>query len=114
MHAAAAVIAVAIVFAPVLSPQFMLWLLPISAAAYGLRAPNLVLLASIVLTQLVLSEYGQLAELDAGFIVPLAIRNALLLAYLAMVLYPMAAATERSGYPAAAAWATRSRSRRPA
>ena len=114
MHAAAAVIAVAIVFAPVLSPQFLLWLLPISAAAYGLRAPNLVLLASIVLTQVVLSEYGQLAELDAGFIVPLAIRNALLLAYLAMVLYPMAAATGRSGYPAAPAWATRSRSRRPA
>lgn len=114
MHAAAAVIAVAIVFAPVLSPQFLLWLLPISAAAYGLRAPNLVLLASIVLTQVVLSEYGQLAELDAGFIVPLAIRNALLLAYLAMVLYPMAAATGRSGYPAAPAWATRSKSRRPA
>jgi hypothetical protein len=114
MHAAAAVIAVAIVFAPVLSPQFLLWLLPISAAAYGLRAPNLVLLASIVLTQVVLSEYGQLAELDAGFIVPLAIRNALLLAYLAMVLYPMAAATGRSGYPAAPTWATRSKSRRPA
>jgi hypothetical protein len=114
MHAGAAVIAVAIVFAPVLSPQFLLWLLPISAAAYGLRAPNVVLLASIVLTQVVLSEYGQLGELDAGFIVPLAIRNALLLAYLAMVLYPMAAATGRSGYPAAPAWGTRSRSRRPA
>jgi Glycosyltransferase family 87 len=114
MHAAAAVIAVAIVFAPVLSPQFLLWLLPISAAAYGLRGPNLVLLAAIVLTQVVLSEYGQLAELDAGFIVPLAIRNALLLAYLATALYPMAAATGRSGCPTAPAWPTRSRSRRPA
>jgi Glycosyltransferase family 87 len=113
MHAATAVIAVGIVFAPVLSPQFLLWLLPISAAAYGLRAPNLVLLAAIVLTQIVLSEYGQLAELDAGFIVPLAIRNAFLLAYLAMVLYPMAAATGRSGYPVAPARATQSRSRRP-
>jgi hypothetical protein len=100
MHAAAAVIAVAIVFAPVLSPQFLLWLLPISAAAYGLRAPNLVLLASIVLTQVVLSG---LDEVDAGFIVPLAIRNALLLAYLAMIVSPMVAATRRSRYQAAPA-----------
>jgi Glycosyltransferase family 87 len=114
MDAAAAVIAVAIVFAPVLSPQFLLWLLPVSAAAYGLRAPNLVLLASILLTQFVLAEYDQLAELDSGFIVPLAIRNALLVAYLAVILIPMVRAIGRSGYPADPALATRSRSRRPA
>ena len=32
----AALLAVLVVFAPVLSPQFLLWLLPVSACAYGL------------------------------------------------------------------------------
>jgi len=106
LHAAAAVLAVAVTFAPVLSPQFLLWLLPVSAAAFGLRAPNLVLLAAVALTQIALDRYDQLAELSAGFVVPLAIRNALLLCYLVLVVVSL-----RSGSPAGPGWVRRWRSR---
>lgn len=98
--AATAVLAVAVCFTPVLSPQFLLWLLPVSAAAFGLGWPNLILLAATVLTQIFLSKYHLVESLDAGFVIPLAIRNALLLAYVAAV-----ALSLRSGSPAAPAWA---------
>jgi hypothetical protein len=99
---ATAVLAVAVCFSPVLSPQFLLWLLPVSAAAFGLGAPNLILLAAVVLTQIFLSRYHLVEQLDAGFVLPLAARNALLLAYVAAV-----ALSLRSGSPAAPAWARR-------
>jgi Glycosyltransferase family 87 len=108
LPAAAAVLAVAIAFAPVLSPQFLLWLLPVSAAAFGLRVHNLVLLTAIVLTAVVLARYDELIDLSAGFVVPLAVRNALLLAYLALAVVSL-----RSASRADPAWEMRSPPRRP-
>jgi hypothetical protein len=82
---ASALLAVLIVFAPVLSPQFLLWLLPISACAYGLRKENLVLLLAILFTQIELQHYDGVDDLGASFVWPLAIRNVLLLLYLGLV-----------------------------
>ena len=84
-----ALLAVLIVFAPVLSPQFLLWLLPVSACAYGLGRENLVLLAAIVLTQVELQNYDGVDDLSGSFVWPLAARNALLLIYLALVAAPI-------------------------
>jgi Glycosyltransferase family 87 len=84
-----ALLAVLVVFAPVLSPQFLLWLLPVSACAYGLGRENLVLLAAIVLTQVELQNYDGVDDLSGGFVWPLAARNALLLIYLALVAAPI-------------------------
>jgi hypothetical protein len=80
---------VAVIFSPVLSPQFLLWLLPVSAAAFGLRVQNVILLAAVFLTQVVLDHYDELASLSEGFVAPLAVRNALLLCYLALVVAPL-------------------------
>ena len=84
-----ALLAVLVVFAPVLSPQFLLWLLPVSACAYGLRKENVVLLLAILFTQIELQNYDGVESLAGGFVWPLAIRNALLLAYLALVAVPI-------------------------
>jgi Glycosyltransferase family 87 len=84
-----ALLAVLVVFAPVLSPQFLLWLLPVSACAYGLGRENLVLLAAIVLTQVELQNYDGVDDLSGSFVWPLAARNALLLIYLALVAAPI-------------------------
>lgn len=83
--AAALVIAALTVLAPVLSPQFLLWMLPLSAAAFGLGLENLVLLAALALTRLTLETYDQVQVQGAGLVWPLAGRNALLLAYLALI-----------------------------
>ncbi len=48
-----------VILSPVLSPQFLFWLLPLSAAAYGFGLANWVLLASFVLTQLMLQQYAR-------------------------------------------------------
>jgi Glycosyltransferase family 87 len=84
-----ALLAVLVVFAPVLSPQFLLWLLPVSACAYGLRRQNLVLLLAILFTQIELQHYDGVDNLGGSFVWPLAVRNVLLLAYLAMVAAPI-------------------------
>ena len=85
----AALLAVLVVFAPVLSPQFLLWLLPVSACAYGLGRQNLVLLAAIVLTQIELQHYDGVDALNGNFVWPLAARNLLLIVYLVMVAAPI-------------------------
>jgi hypothetical protein len=85
----AALLAVLVVFAPVLSPQFLLWLLPVSACAYGLGRQNLVLLAAIVLTQIELQHYDGVDALTGNFVWPLAVRNLLLIVYLVMVAAPI-------------------------
>ncbi len=100
LAAATAVLAVAVCFSPVLSPQFLLWVLPVSAAAFGLGTPNLLLLAAVFGTQVVLSRYHLVESIDAGFVIPLAVRNLLLVAYVAAVGLRL-----RSGSPAAPAWA---------
>jgi hypothetical protein len=89
LELATALTAVLVVFAPVLSPQFLLWILPLSAAAYGLGRRNAVLLAAIVLTQVELQNYDGVTGLDASFIWPLAARNLCLLAYLWLVCAPI-------------------------
>ncbi len=84
-----ALLTVLVVFAPVLSPQFLLWILPVSACAYGLAKENLVLLVTVLLTQIVLQNYDGVASLSGGFVWPLAGRNALLLVYLCLVAAPI-------------------------
>ena len=86
---ATAVLAVIIVFAPVLSPQFLLWVLPISAVAYGAGRENAALLACFVLTELLLHNYIGVETLDSGFVWSVAARNAALLVYLALVVIPI-------------------------
>jgi hypothetical protein len=90
LQLATALLAALVVLAPVLSPQFLFWLLPLSAAAYGLGLPNLVLAAAMVMTQLMLQYYSRVAvDFDAEFVWRLAARNTLLLAYLALVCAPV-------------------------
>jgi hypothetical protein len=91
LQAATAMLAVTIVFAPVLSPQYLLWLLPLSAAAYGLRAPNVALVAACALTALELHLYRGVATLAPSFDLAVSARNAVLLAYLALILAPILA-----------------------
>jgi hypothetical protein len=85
-----ALLAVMITFSPVLSPQFLLWVLPVSACAYGLGRQNAVLLAALVLTQIALQHYDQAIDSFGGaFVWPLAARNLCLLAYLWLVCAPV-------------------------
>jgi hypothetical protein len=87
---ATALLAIVVVLSPVLSPQFLFWLLPLSAAAYGLGIENLVLLAATVLTQLMLQFYARIAvDFDPEFVWRLAGRNAALLVYLVIVCVPI-------------------------
>ena len=105
----AALLAVMVVFAPVLSPQFLLWILPVSAFAYGLGKENAILLIAFVLTQVVLQNYDGVDGLTGAFVWPLAARNACLLIYLCVVAAPIlregrkpAGAPESGAYAAAA------------
>jgi uncharacterized membrane protein YuzA (DUF378 family) len=84
-----ALLAVLVVFAPVLSPQFLLWLLPISACAYGLGRENLVLLVAILFTQIGLQNYDGVDALTGSFVWPVAARNVYLLLYLGLVAAPI-------------------------
>ena len=86
---ATALLAVMVVFAPVLSPQFLLWILPVSACAYGIGRENLVLLAAILFTQIALQHYDGVDSLSGGFVWPLAVRNVCLLVYLWLVAAPI-------------------------
>ena len=73
-----------------LSPQFLFWLLPLSAAAFGLGAANWVLVAAFAATQLMLQYYARVVvDFDSEFVWRLAGRNALLLLYLALVVWPV-------------------------
>jgi Glycosyltransferase family 87 len=92
-----AMVTVLVVFAPVLSPQFLLWILPISACAYGLGKENLVLLVAILLTQITLQNYDGVDALKAGFVWPLAARNVSLLVYLWIVCEPILGTARESG-----------------
>lgn len=82
---ATAILAVALVFSPVLSPQFLFWVLPVSAAAFGFRFPNLILLATVLTTEVMLGAYDGVDTLGTQFTVVLAVRNLLLIAYAACV-----------------------------
>lgn len=87
---ATALLAAVVVLSPVLSPQFMFWLLPLSAAAYGFGLQNLILLAAFVATQMMLQYYARVVvDFDAEWVWRLAGRNTLLLAYLVAVCWPI-------------------------
>ncbi len=111
MIASVAILAVAVVVAPVLSPQFLLWLLPLSAAVYGLGRENVVLLAAFVMTEVMLSNYDGVEVLSGDFVWTLAARNLLLLAYLVLVVIPV---FRPSPYPAEDAFERRVRADREA
>lgn len=100
LAAASAAVAMIVVLGPVLSPQFLIWLLPLSAAAFGLRAENVVLLAAALATGVLMKGYDVQTDFAAGFVVPLLIRNALLAGYLALVLRRLLAAPLRTAPPA--------------
>jgi len=90
LRLATALLAVFVVLYPVLSPQFLLWLLPLSAAAYGLGKENLLLLAAVVLTELALRHYDDaIGDLHADFVWRIAGRNLVLIAYLCLVCGPI-------------------------
>ena len=98
-----ALLTVMVVFAPVLSPQFLLWILPLSAAAYGLSWKNCVLLVAILFTQIALQNYDGVAGLEDKFVWPVAARNLWLLVYLVMTCGPiLATAEKRAGDPSPA------------
>jgi hypothetical protein len=84
-----ALLTVLVIFAPVLSPQFLLWILPVSACAYGLGKENLVLLVAILFTQIGLQNYDGVDGLTGSFVWPVAARNLYLLVYLWLVAAPI-------------------------
>jgi hypothetical protein len=86
---ATAVLAVMVAFAPVLSPQFLLWILPVSACAYGLGKENLVLLVGMLFTQIALQQYDGVDTLSGAFVWPLAVRNLCLLVFVWLVAWPI-------------------------
>jgi hypothetical protein len=90
LELATALLAITVVFSPVLSPQFLLWLLPISAATFGVGRENVALLCALVLTQLSLQYYAQAIDgLQAEFVWRIAARNLALLAYAFLVCAPI-------------------------
>jgi hypothetical protein len=106
LQLATALLTVLVVFAPVLSPQFLLWILPVSACAYGLGKENLMLLVAILFTQIVLQNYDGVDGLTGNFVWPVAARNLYLLVYLWMVAWPiLREGEEPAGAPGAEAYA---------
>ena len=90
MRLATALLAVMVAFGPVLSPQFLIWLLPISAAAFGFGRENVLLLVALVFTQFSLQYFGQaLNGLESSWVWRIAVRNGALLAYLWVVCAPI-------------------------
>jgi Glycosyltransferase family 87 len=108
LQLATALLTVLVVFAPVLSPQFVLWLLPLSACAYGLGKENLVLLGAILFTQIELQHYDGVDGLTSSFVWLVAARNVLLLVYLALVAAPILRSA--SSVPLSTGTASRERS----
>jgi hypothetical protein len=83
-------LAILVVFSPVLSPQFLIWILPLSACAFGLGAENAVLLLAVLLTQVALQHYDKaIGEFGPAFVWPVAGRNLALLVYTLMVCAPI-------------------------
>jgi hypothetical protein len=94
-----------VAFGKVLSPQFVIWLVPFAALAWAWRewAAAGAVTAAIVLTQFEFpSRYWQLVAGDTGPVVLVGIRNLLLLVALTSLLVRVAA-PERWRRPAAAA-----------
>jgi Glycosyltransferase family 87 len=89
----------------VLSPQYLIWLVPFAAAAWawGDRAIALLCAAAAVLTQLEFpARYFDLVDQDPAVVALVGVRNAVLLALLALTVATVAAPA-RSRRPASAA-----------
>lgn len=84
--ASAAVTGWLVVTATVLSPQFLIWVLPLAAIAAPLRWESVLLVASCGLTRWTMENYIEIGNLGAGFIWPLTARNLLLAVWLALML----------------------------
>lgn len=96
LYLTTAILAVALVFSPVLSPQFLFWVLPVSAAAFGVRLPNLILLATLLATELMLGYYDGVDTLGSQFTISLTVRNLLLVAYALSVVVSTIRASRRT------------------
>ena len=84
--ACAAAVSAWVAFGKVLSPQFLLWLVPLVALARR-AAAAVTLLAALALTQAVYPDrYDALIQLETTPIVLLAVRNALLVALTALLI----------------------------
>ena len=94
----AGTIGIVLVSAKVLSPQFLLWLVPLAVlvrGAAGALASGL-LAAAMVVTQLVYpSRYEELVALERGPLILLALRNGLLVAAAATLVLAMFRELER-------------------
>jgi hypothetical protein len=93
-----------VVLGKVLSPQYLIWLLPFAAAAWawGDRAIALLCAAAAVLTQLEFpARYFDLVDQDPAVVTLVGVRNAVLLVLLAVTVATVAAPA-RSRRPASA------------
>jgi hypothetical protein len=98
-YAPLAAVTAMVVLAPILSPQYVLWLVPFAAiaAARGDRVVGAIALAVTALTTFVLASIHAQVEGALWATVPILVRNALLVALGVVALLRLrAAATERS------------------
>lgn len=112
--AALAAVAAFAAFGKVLSPQFLIWVVPLAALAFSWRmhALGAALGLAVVLTAIEFpARYGDVVQLDAGALLLVGVRNALLIAAVGL------AARELLASPApargSAGWRLRGRPRRP-
>lgn len=98
---AAAFVLAFMIASKVLSPQYMLWLLPLlPLAAGGLSGAGVAaifLVACWTTTQIYPTHYGQLMQLDSGAVLLLLVRNLLLVLLWALVLVLPAATPGKTG-----------------
>ena len=87
-YAPVAVVVAMLVFAPILSPQYVLWFLPFAAiaTAAGDRLVGGLTLAITVLTTFVLASIHAQTEGALWATIPIVVRNSLLVALLVVVL----------------------------
>jgi uncharacterized membrane protein len=98
----AGTIAIVLVCTKVLSPQFLLWLVPLAVLVRGSRGlvASALLGVAMLLTQLVYpSRYEELVALDGGAVVLLAVRNLLLVLVAATLVWAMLGELERDRVP---------------
>lgn len=100
--AALAITLAFVAFSKVLSPQYVTWLLPLAAVAYGRGArlgPALVALASLVTQLWFPGRYFDVVYQHAWAVTAVGVRNALLLAALAATARALARSSRRAAAP---------------
>ncbi len=99
VHAALAITLAFVAFSKVLSPQYVLWLLPLAAVSYGRGArlgPALVALASLATQLWFPRHYFDVVFQHGWAVVAVGVRNALLLAALAATARALARSPRRA------------------